>query len=91
MSNNSGITADSLKASIAERLEAKHVQVEDLSAGCGQMFEVVIVSPLFEGKRLLARHKLVNEALKEEISKVHAFTQKSYTPEEWEKKQAEQK
>lgn len=39
------------------------------------MFEVVIVSPLFEGKRLLARHKLVNEALKEEISKVHAFTQ----------------
>lgn len=46
-----------------------------MSAGCGQMFEVVIVSPLFEGKRLLARHKLVNEALKEEISKVHAFTQ----------------
>jgi hypothetical protein len=39
------------------------------------MFEVVIVSPIFEGKRLLARHKLVNEALKEEISKVHAFTQ----------------
>ncbi|OAD01632.1 hypothetical protein MUCCIDRAFT_88889 [Mucor lusitanicus CBS 277.49] len=53
------------------------------------MFEVVIVSPVFEGKRLLARHKLVNEALKEEISKVHAFTQKSYTPEEWEKKKAE--
>lgn len=41
------------------------------------MFEVVIVSPVFEGKRLLARHKLVNEALKEEISKVHAFTQVS--------------
>lgn len=39
------------------------------------MFEVVIVSSAFEGKRLLARHKLVNEALKEEISKVHAFTQ----------------
>jgi hypothetical protein len=39
------------------------------------MFEVVIVSSVFEGKRLLARHKIVNEALKEEISKVHAFTQ----------------
>ncbi|KAI8087593.1 bola protein [Gilbertella persicaria] len=89
MSTNSGITADSLKASIIERLEAQYVQVEDLSAGCGQMFEVIIVSPVFEGKRLLARHKLVNEALKEEISKVHAFTQKSYTPEEWEKKKAE--
>ncbi|CAO3698277.1 unnamed protein product [Rhizopus microsporus] len=86
MSTNSGITSESLKAAIIERLQAQHAEVEDLSAGCGQMFEVVIVSPLFEGKRLLARHKLVNEALKEEISKVHAFTQKSFTPEEWEKK-----
>lgn len=41
------------------------------------MFEVVIVSPIFEGKRLLMRHKLVNEALKEQINKVHAFTQVS--------------
>ncbi|KAL7320326.1 hypothetical protein PS15m_000223 [Mucor circinelloides] len=89
MSTNSGVTADALKATIIEKLGAQHVEVEDLSAGCGQMFEVVIVSPVFEGKRLLARHKLVNEALKEEISKVHAFTQKSYTPEEWEKKKAE--
>ncbi|KAI8089398.1 bola protein [Halteromyces radiatus] len=90
MSTHSGITAESLKATIIERLEAQHVQVDDLSAGCGQMFEVVIVSPAFEGLRLLTRHKLVNEKLKEEISKVHAFSQKSYTPEEWEKKKAEQ-
>ncbi|KAF1807072.1 bola protein [Mucor lusitanicus] len=89
MSTNSGVTGEALKAVIIEKLDAQHVEVEDLSAGCGQMFEVVIVSPVFEGKRLLARHKLVNEALKEEISKVHAFTQKSYTPEEWEKKKAE--
>ncbi|GAN11465.1 conserved hypothetical protein [Mucor ambiguus] len=89
MSTNSGVTADALKAVIIEKLGAQHIEVEDLSAGCGQMFEVVIVSPVFEGKRLLARHKLVNEALKEEISKVHAFTQKSYTPEEWEKKKTE--
>lgn len=41
------------------------------------MFEVVIVSSIFEGKGRLARHKLVNESLKEEISKVHAFTQVS--------------
>ncbi|KAG1444423.1 hypothetical protein G6F56_010303 [Rhizopus delemar] len=89
MSANSGITTDSLKAAIVDRLQAQHVEVEDLSAGCGQMFEVIIVSSEFEGKRLLARHKLVNEALKEEISKVHAFTQKSFTPEEWEKKKQE--
>ncbi|KAI8645148.1 bola protein [Parasitella parasitica] len=89
MSNDSGVTADGLKKTISDKLKATHVVVEDLSAGCGQMFEVIIVSPLFEDKRLLTRHKLVNEALKEEISKVHAFTQKSYTPEEWAKKNAE--
>ncbi|KAI8064661.1 bola protein [Gongronella butleri] len=83
MSTHSGITAESLKATITERLQAEHTEVVDLSAGCGQMFEVVIVSPLFKDLRLLARHKLVNEKLKEEISAVHAFSQKSYTPEEW--------
>ncbi|KAI8393741.1 bola protein [Radiomyces spectabilis] len=89
MSDHSGVTAESLKAAIVERLEAEHVDIVDLSSGCGQMYEVVIVSPLFREKRLLARHKLVNDKLKEEISKVHAFSQKSYTPEEWEKKKNE--
>ncbi|ORX48848.1 bola-like protein [Hesseltinella vesiculosa] len=90
MSTSSGITSDTLKTAITDRLQADYVQVEDLSAGCGQMFEVVIVSSLFKDLRLLARHKLVNDKLKEEISTVHAFSQKSYTPEEWEKKCAEQ-
>ena len=31
----------------------------------------------------LARHRLVNTALKDEIARLHAFSQKSYTPEEW--------
>jgi stress-induced morphogen len=39
------------------------------------MFEVVIVSSLFKDKRTLARHRLVNDTLKDEISKVHAFSQ----------------
>jgi stress-induced morphogen len=50
-------------------------EVVDNSGGCGQMFEVVIVSPLFKDKRTLARHRLVNDTLKDEISKVHAFSQ----------------
>ncbi|KAI9278774.1 bola protein [Phascolomyces articulosus] len=83
---HSGITTESLKETITEKLQAEHVEVVDQSGGCGQMFEVIIVSPIFKDKKLLARHRLVNETLKEEISKVHAFSQKSYTPEEWEKK-----
>jgi stress-induced morphogen len=56
--------------------------------GCGQMFEAIIVSPQFAKKTTLARHRLVNGALKEEIAAIHAWTPKCFTPEEWEKKQA---
>lgn len=77
------LTAESLKSIIQERLEASLVQVEDMSGGCGQAFAVVIVSPLFKGKNKLMRHRLVNNALKEEIAAIHAFTQKGFTPEEW--------
>lgn len=33
------------------------------------------------------RHRLVNNALKEEIATIHAFTQKNFTAEEWAAKQ----
>lgn len=77
------LTADTLKSLIEDKLEATLVQVEDMSGGCGQAFAVIIVSPLFVGKNKLARHRLVNSALKEEIASIHAFTQKGFTPEEW--------
>lgn len=56
--------------------------------GCGQSFEAKIVSPLFAKKTTLARHRLVNAALKTEIAAIHAWTPRCFTPEEWEKKKA---
>lgn len=79
----SALTADSFKQIIQERLQASLVQVEDMSGGCGQAFAVIIVSPIFQGKNKLMRHRLVNNSLKEEIANIHAFTQKGFTPEEW--------
>ena len=32
-------------------------------------------------------YRLVNDLLKDEMTKIHAFSQKTYTPDEWEKKQ----
>lgn len=78
------LTADSFKAIIKERLDADLVEVEDMSGGCGQAFAVIIVSSKFEGKNKLMRHRLVNSSLKEEIAAIHAFTQKAFTPKEWE-------
>ncbi|BFZ58954.1 hypothetical protein PYCC9005_006022 [Savitreella phatthalungensis] len=79
----SGVSKEALDQAIRSRLSATHVEIEDISGGCGQAYEVIIVSPEFAGKRTLQRHKLVNAALKDEIAAVHAFTQRDYTPEEY--------
>ena len=86
--NSSGITPDSLTTTLKEKLEASHVEISDLSGGCGQMFEAVIVSPQFTKKTTLTRHRLVNNTLKAEIAAIHAWTPKCFTPQEWEKKQS---
>eukprot|EP00127_Corallochytrium_limacisporum_P007503 Clim_evm25s253 gene=Clim_evmTU25s253 len=84
-----GLTADQLQAVIEERFKPVHLTVEDVSGGCGSNFEVTIVSEMFEGKKLLQKHKLVNSLLADEIAQMHAFKQNPYTPEEWAKKQGE--
>ncbi|MCJ1226180.1 hypothetical protein MMC12_002829 [Toensbergia leucococca] len=84
----SGITPTSLKTTLTEKLEAQHVDVDDMSGGCGQAFEATIVSTQFVKKNTLARHRMVNGALKEEIKAIHAWTPRCFTPEEWEKRQA---
>ncbi|KAL5120908.1 hypothetical protein ACEQ8H_001095 [Pleosporales sp. CAS-2024a] len=82
----SGVTPESIEKKLKEDLGAVHVEIADLSGGCGQMYEAIIVSPQFAKKTTLARHRLVNSALKDEIAAIHAWTPKCHTPEEWEKK-----
>ena len=57
--------------------------VTDLSYGCGQSFDVVVVSDAFVGVKRLARSRMVNDALKEELEHIHAFCCKCYTMDEW--------
>nr|POE74365.1 putative bola-like protein c8c9.11 [Quercus suber] len=87
---SSGITPETLTSLLQSKLGASHVDIADLSGGCGQMYEAFIVSPQFAKKTTLARHRLVNGALKEEIAAIHAWTPKCFTPEEWEKRQGAQ-
>ncbi|XP_062528877.1 bolA-like protein 2 isoform X2 [Bombyx mori] len=58
-------------------------EVTDESDGCGAKFSVLIVSDKFKGKPLLARHRLVNTLLQEELKTIHAFTQKTLTVDQW--------
>jgi stress-induced morphogen len=83
-----GVTADSLMDTLKSKMNIQHIDIEDMSGGCGQAFNAIIVSPDFEKKSLLQRHRLVNGALKTEIASIHAWTPKCLTPEQWEKEKA---
>jgi len=89
--NTSGITPSSLTATLKQKLDAEHVEIEDMSGGCGQAFTALIVSSQFDKKTLLARHRLVNGALKEEIAAIHAWTPRCLTPEQWQKEKEKAK
>lgn len=78
-----GYTESYIREKLVKELEAEHCQVTDLSDGCGAKFEVLVVSKKFEGKPLLARHRLVNGVLEKELKSIHAFSQKTLTPEQW--------
>lgn len=85
MSSTPTYTADYLKAKLEKELEAKYVEIEDLSnCGCGMKFDATLVSPKFEGKSLLQRQRLVNQVLDEEMKHIHAFTMRTLTPANWE-------
>ncbi len=65
--------------------------MEDTSGGCGASFAIFLVSPLFEGKSLLERQRLVNDTLKEELKEIHALQfKKTWTPEQYAAHQAKQ-
>lgn len=50
-------------------------------------FKVTVVSVLFSGKLLLARHRLINQLLAEQLAgPVHALAIHTYTPEQWAQK-----
>ncbi|KAK9840539.1 hypothetical protein WJX81_000352 [Elliptochloris bilobata] len=74
-------TAASIEDKLRSKLDATDVTVLDTSGGCGAAFEVVVVSPMFEGKALLQRHRMVNTVLAEELKTVHALAiKKCLTP-----------
>ncbi|KAJ6653362.1 hypothetical protein lerEdw1_009263 [Lerista edwardsae] len=82
------LSAETLRERLLQGLEAEHVEVEDTTPGrCATSFKVLVVSPRFRGKPLLQRHRLVNELLADELKLIHAFEQRTLTPEQWAKEQ----
>lgn len=53
--------------------KASFVQVQDISGGCGAMYEVQVMAEEFRGKRTILQHRMINEALKDEIKDMHGL------------------
>lgn len=55
--------------------------------GEGDHFEAVVISGLFEGKTMLAQHRMVYATLGERMgNEIHALALQTYTPEDWAKR-----
>jgi acid stress-induced BolA-like protein IbaG/YrbA len=73
-------TPENLHEYISKGLACDHLEV----TGDGAHFEALIVSPEFEGKRLIARHQLVYRALGERMKdEIHALSMRTLTPDEF--------
>jgi acid stress-induced BolA-like protein IbaG/YrbA len=73
-------TPELVRQYIADHLDCEHLEVQ----GDGAHFEALIVSRAFEGKRTLARHQAVYQALGDRMrAEIHALSMRTLTPEEY--------
>jgi len=73
-------TPEQIRDYISQNLPCEHIDV----SGDGSHFEAIIVSPEFEGLRLIARHQRVYAALGERMkAEVHALSMRTLTPAEY--------
>ncbi|WP_374079095.1 BolA family protein [Bdellovibrio bacteriovorus] len=87
--------ASRLNEILKQALVPLHMEIENEShmhsvpPGSETHFKVLVVSAAFEGKSRIDRQRMINDLLKEELKNgLHALTQKTLTPAEWEKQKA---
>lgn len=80
-----------LRRKLAEAFHPQVLEVENEShkhsvpANSETHFKVTLVSPAFEGKSLVLRHREVFQKLSAEMREgVHALSLQAHTPQEWE-------
>ena len=78
---------------LEDELHPEHLEVinesfmHNVPEGSESHFKVVIISDAFENKMLIARHRLVNKVLEDELNgSIHALALHTMTKEEWHKK-----
>ena len=90
---NVGPIQQTITDKLRKLFEPTHLEVinesfmHNVPKGSESHFKVIIVSNEFDGKSKINQHRLINEALKDELQKsVHALSITTKTPKQWEKK-----
>lgn len=90
--SNIGPIQQKITEKLTKLFEPTHLEVinesymHNVPKGSESHFKVIVVSNEFDGKSKIDQHRMVNEALKEELEKsVHALSIKAKTPKQWEK------
>ncbi|WP_371188476.1 transcriptional regulator BolA [Thalassotalea maritima] len=82
--------ASIIETKLNDYFQPVHLQVinesymHNVPEGSESHFKVIVVSDKFNGQRLLARHRQVNEVLADELANtIHALAMHTYTPDQW--------
>jgi acid stress-induced BolA-like protein IbaG/YrbA len=79
------LTAAQLQSYILSGLECDYIKV---NGDDGTHFDAVVVSSLFEGKRMVQQHQMVYAALGDRMrAEIHALALQTYTPTQWQQMQ----
>jgi BolA protein len=78
-----------IETKLAGEFDIDFLQVENeshmhnVAPGSESHFKVTIVSDSFEDLMLIKRHRMVNQALQQEMQRIHALALHTLTPGEW--------
>ncbi len=83
-------TQATIESKIREALNPEHLEVinesymHNVPPGSESHFKLFVVSEAFEGQKRVARQRVINKLLAEELKdKIHALSMHTFTPEEW--------
>lgn len=87
-------TKQKIKKILQEKISASRVEITDQShlhaghseakASGGGHYSILVVAELFKGKTTLERHRMIYQALSEELkTSIHALAIKAYSPKEY--------
>ncbi|GAM22237.1 hypothetical protein SAMD00019534_054120 [Acytostelium subglobosum LB1] len=82
------VSVQQIEDRIKGNFPGDHINVEDVSGGCGAKFTVTVGSDKFVGMPLLQRHRMVNDIIGDLMNEIHAVNLNTWTMKQYEEKTA---